>query len=54
MFPYGSTHRGREITISEMIFFSFAVKTSNEWICFQTFCNFLCELIYTKVRSSDF
>ena len=51
---YGRFHRGREMTTSEMEYLFFAVKTPNEWIYFQMFCNFLCVSINTKVRSSDF
>ena len=34
------------MTNSEIIFFSFAVKTPNAWIYFQTFRNFLCVSFY--------
>ena len=44
------------MTTIELFFFVlfFAVKTLNECIYFQTFCNLLCVSINTTVRSSNF
>ena len=51
---YGRFHRGRELTLLNQFLFCFAVKPLNWRIYFQTFCNLVCVLINTKVRSSSF